>query len=443
MNALLLAALLAAHSAPTRAVIAPAPSPKDSVQYRLRYDHKALRTPDQTFSIGIITRSAKGDSTKTKGYLQGGQGWTKYKVEVQGGSFSNGKIRIAKSSGYQKGDSLTISVYTRKWFLGGKDKFLLARKIPYNYEDSISLLTTGNIGRAPGDHVQFGVRTWYDNHQFKDQWATAKQKLNGFTFRFDGVHRSKSKADLTIEADPDKIQNDRVGLTAMLASDTAIRDSLFITLNYIAAYQCKVASSGSGHDLNVNAGVYDDSLIGARLLRVDIYDSVAKKTYHYKVNSNGGSISISSSGANGLDGRNGLDGASGSNGSDGTISVDVETTTASDGTTQTTTNETQGSGSDGEKGGDGEDGEDGDNGGNGGNIFIHYSPGVTPFLSLIKAISVPGNGGSGGRGGDGGIGGSGGMGNPPGNSGLNGNSGRNGFDGAAGNKGKVVFTLNP
>jgi hypothetical protein len=62
---------------------------------------------------------SKGDSTKTKGYLKGDQGWSKYKIEVQGGSYSNGKIKIAKSTQYHKGDSLTVSVYTRKWFLGG------------------------------------------------------------------------------------------------------------------------------------------------------------------------------------------------------------------------------------------------------------------------------------------------------------------------------------
>lgn len=444
MNTLFLAILVVSMTQASAKAAAAAPAsatPKDSIQYRLRYDHKALRTPGKTFSIGILTRSAKGAAAKTKGYLQGDQGWGKYKIDVQGGSYSNGRIKVAKSKQYQKGDSLAVSVYTRKWFLGGRDKFLLTQKIPYDYEDSISILTTGNIGRAPGDHFQFGVRTWYDNRQFTDSWASAKKKLKGFVFSFDGAHPSKSKGDLTIDADPDKIHNDRAGLIAMLAADTAIRDSLYITLDYIAAYQCKVASSGNGHDLYVTADVYDDSLIHAKLLRIDVSDSTAKRTYHYKINTNGGSIGVSTRGANGLDGRSGLDGASGSSGSDGAISVDVETTTAADGTTQTTTNTTQGAGGDGEKGGDGEDGQDGDNGANGGNVFIQYTPAAAPFLSLIKAISIPGGGGSGGRGGNGGIGGSGGIGDPPGTSGLNGNSGRNGSDGAPGQKGKVVLQL--
>jgi hypothetical protein len=415
---------------------------KDTVitHYRLRYDHTVLRIPGQSFSIGILTRTSKGDSAKTKGYLNGDQGWSKYKIEVQGGSFSNGKIKIAKSAQYQKDDSLTVSVYTRKWFLGGKDKWLLTHKIPYDYEDSIAVLTTGNIGRAPGDHVQFGVRTWYDNRQFADRWASKKKSLTGFDLRFDGTRISKSKGDLTIEADPEKIRNDQVGLVAMLKKDTAIRDTLRIVLDYVAAYQCKVAAAGNGHDLRISADVYDDSLIHAKLLRIDVNDSLAHKMYHYRVNTNGGTITISSIGGNGLDGSDGLDGTSGTPGSDGTVSVDVETTTAPDGTIQTTTNTTTGPGGDGGPGGNGDDGGDGGNGGNGGNIYIRYTQAVAPYLALIKALSVPGAGGSGGRGGQGGSGGTGGSGNPSGNNGLDGMSGRDGFDGAPGHKGMIVFT---
>src|SRR5579863_5230397 len=393
MNTLRLAVLL---TAALRGPLPPAGAPKNTVitQYRLRYDHTVLRIPGQSFPIGILTRTSKGDSTKTKGYLKGDQGWSKYKIEVQGGSFSNGKIKIPKSAPYQKGDSLTVSVYTRKWFLGGKDKWLLTRKIPYNYEDSIVLLTTGNIGRAPGDHVQFGIRTWYNNHQFADRWAAKKKSLTGFDLRFDGTRLSKSKGDLAIETDPEKITNDQVGLVAMLSKDTAIRDTLHIMLDYVAAYQCKVAAAGNGHDLRISADAYDDTVIHSRLLRIGVMDSLAHKTYHYRVNTNGGSITISSIGSNGLDGSDGLNGTSGTPGSDGAVSVDVETTTAPDGTIQTTTNTTTGPGGDGGPGGNGEDGGDGGNGGNGGNIYIRYTAAVAPWLALIKALSVPGAGGS-------------------------------------------------
>jgi len=408
---------------------------KDTVakKYHLQYDRTVLRIPGQSLPIGIVTRTAGGSATKTKGFLKGDDGWGKYKIEVQGGSYSNGKIKIAKSSQYLKDDSLTISVYTRKWFLGGKDKWLLTKKIPYNYEDSISVLTTGNIGRAPGDHVQFGIRTWYDNKQFADKWAPARKNLKGFVFQFDGSHLSKSKSDLKIDGDPEKIKGDKVQLVAMLAKDSAIRDTLRIMLDYIANYQCNIASAGNGHSLSVTADLDVDSVINARLLNIAVFDSTNKKIYRYKVNTNGGSMAIVSKGANGFDGRDGFDGTSGLSGSDGSISVDVETVTNPDGTTSTTTNTVEGPGGDGGNGGNGENGQDGDNGGNGGNIYIRYMPTVSPFLGLIKTLSIPGGGGSGGRGGPGGSG------NPPGNSGLQGMSGNSGSDGAPGAPGKVVF----
>lgn len=445
MNALFLVVFLAAspaNPANAAAPVKPATPKKDTVitRYHLRYDHSILRIPGQSIPIGLVTRSSKGDSAKTKGFVNGNEGWGKYKVEVEGGSFSNGDIKIAKSDNYHKGDSLTISVYTRKWFLGGKDKWLLTRKIPYDYEDSISILTTGNIGRAPGGHVRFGIRTWYDNRQFTDHWSSKKDKLNGFALAFNGAYLSRSKGDMTIEIDPEKIANDQVGLTATLLKDSAIRDSMKIMMDYIAAYQCNIASAGDGHNLGVTVDVYDDTLIHARLLQVDVNDSIEKRVYRYRVNTNGGSIAISSKGAVGADGRNGFDGTPGIPGSDGTVSVDVETTIAPDGSTQTTTNTIVGPGSDGGRGSDGENGEDGANGGNGGNIYIRYTAAAAPYLPLIKPVSTPGSGGSGGRGGEGGSGGSGGSGNPSGNKGADGLSGRSGFDGTAGRQGKIIFT---
>jgi hypothetical protein len=440
MNALyLLAALTATLNWHNPAEILTGKKDTVAKKYHLQYDRTVLRNPGQSLPIGIVTRTAGGSATKTKGFLKGDDGWGKYKIEVQGGSYSNGKIKIAKTSQYLKGDSLTVSVYTRKWFLGGKDKWLLTKKIPYNYEDSISILTTGNIGRAPGDHVQFGIRTWYDNKQFADKWAPAKKNLKGFVFQFDGSHLSKSKSDVKIDGDPEKIKDDKVQLVAMLAKDSLIRDTLRIMLDYIANYQCNIASAGNGHSLSVTANLDVDSVIHSSLLEIAVFDSTAKKSYRYKVNTNGGSIAILSKGANGLDGRDGFDGTSGSSGSDGSISVDVETVTNPDGTTSTTTNTVEGPGGDGGNGGDGENGQDGDNGGNGGNIYIRYTPAVSPFLGLIKALSLPGAGGSGGRGGEGGSGGSGGSGNPPGNSGIRGMSGNSGSDGAPGAPGKVVF----
>lgn len=417
---------------------------KTDTTFRVRYDHSALRIPGKNFALGLIVPAQGRKPTDTIGYPGKKSGWSKYRLTVDSGSFSGGKVKLKRSAQYKKGDSVTVSVYARKWLLGGKGKFLVSRKIPYNYEDSLTVLTNGNASRSPGDHVKFGVRTTYNNKQFDDQWITGKKKSGQrFVFAFNGGHLSKSKGDLKIDPDPTHITNDRVRLVAMLAKDTAIRDTISLMLDYTAKYTCPIKSKSTGHNLAVTADVFYDSLIHATLLRVDILDSTSHQNFHYLVNTSGGSLAISSKGADGMDGRNGLDGSAGLDGAAGTESADVETTTAADGTTQTTTTMTQGPGGNGSDGGNGDNGEDGDNGANGGNIVVRYTAAVTPFLARIKATSLPGAGGSGGRGGSGGAGGSGGQGNPSGSAGSRGSDGRNGFDGASGKAGRTSFILTP
>ncbi len=413
------------------------------LKYILQVDPTMLRIPGGSFSIGIITLDNKGQSSQTKSYLEGNTAWTKYRVDVDSGSFSNGKIKLARSNEYKKSDSITVSVYTRKWLFGGKGNWLLTEKIPYDYEDSIRILTTGNVGKAPGDHVQFGVRTWYDNKKFVDRWFPAKKNLKNFGFVIEGGHLSKSKGDLKIDPDPTNIKEDKIRLVAMLAKRSAIRDTLQIMLDYKAGYQCLIQSVDKGHNLKVDVDVYFDSLINARLLKTNVLDSAAGKTYHYLVNTGGGSITISDKAADGWDGRNGLDGQQGSMGVSGNLITNIETVTASDGTLQTTTTTVQGPGGDGGKGGDGEDGGEGGNGADGGNIIVNYSTAAAPFLGMIKAVSVPGAPGVGGRGGQGGSAGLGGNGNPSGAMGLAGNSGRSGFNGIGGKAGKVIFVVSP
>jgi hypothetical protein len=411
-------------------------------KYLLQYDPGILRVKGNSLPIGIVAVSDKGQRTQTKGFLNGTDNWSKYEIDVDSGNYSNGKIKI-KGSGtqYQKGDSLTVNVYTKKWFLGGKDKWLFSQKIPYNYETNINILTTGNFSKAPGDHVQFGVRKYFDNKMFIDKWAPVKKNLKDFVFKFDGVNISKSKGDLKINNDPTKITNDKIQLIALLAKNAAITDTLNVLLDYVASYRCNIQSNGTGLDLNVSADIYHDSIINAQLLKIRVNSDADHKTYNYWVNTNGGSITISSKGADGNNGLNGLDGFAGTPGLPGTVSDDVETTTNSDGTTTTTTNTVTGPGGNGGNGQDGGDGQDGGAGGNGGNITVNYSPAAAPFLSLIKVFSIPGKGGWGGRGGQGGTGGSGGSGNPNGNPGLNGQDGRSGSGGYDGQMGTVTFTV--
>ena len=418
----------------------PQPVPKPDSAYHIRYDHSALRIPGKNFSIGLIIPAQGRNTTDTIGYPGKKSGWSKYRLSVDSGSFSGGTVKLKSSEAYKRHDSVTVNVYARKWLLGGKGKFLASRKIPYNYEDSITLLTNGNTDRSPGDHLKFGVRTIYDDKQFADQWfPTRKKNSSRFLLAFDGAHLSRSKGDLTIDKDPTHITNDRIRLFARLAKDSAIGDTLELLLDYTAQYKCQIRSGDAGHPLAIDADLIEDSIIHARLLRVEVFDSTTKKLYHYLVNTNGGSLAISSKGGDGMDGRSGSDGASGLNGSDGLISTDVQTTTAADGSLQTTTTTTQGAGGDGGNGSPGEDGENGGNGFDGGNIVVHYTAAAAPFIDKLKATSIAGSGGSGGRGGTGGSGGSGGQGTPPGNSGFRGLDGRDGSEGNNGNAGAVRF----
>ena len=424
--------------------IAQSPAKADTQKYLLEYDPAILRIKGNSLPIGIVAISDKGQKSQTKGFLNGVDDWSKYKIEVDSGNYSDGKIKI-KGSGkeYKKGDSLSVNVYTKKSFLffSSKGNWLFSQKIPYNYETNINILTTGNFSKAPGDHVLFGMRKYFDNKMFINKWAPVKKNLKDFIFLFDGVHISKSKDDLKIDKDPTKIKNDKIQLIAFFAKNTALTDTLNVLLDYVANYQCNIQSGGKGYDLNVTADIDHDSIINAQLLKIKIENNATHKTYNYWVNTNGGSLAISSKGANGSDGINGIDGLAGTPGSPGAVSTNVETTINSDGTTTTTTNTVIGKGEDGGKGQDGGNGQDGDAGGNGGNITVNYTPAVTPFLNLIKALSIPGKGGSGGRAGRGGMGGSGGSGNPNGNTGLNGLDGRSGFDGFDGRTGKVTFTM--
>ena len=416
------------------------PVPKPATSYHIRYDHAALRIPGKSFAIGLIVPLSGGKGADTIGYPGKNSGWSKYRLSVDSGSISGGTVKLKKSEGYKKHDSVTVNLYARKWLLGGKGKWLASRKIPYNYEDSIVLLSNGNNDRSPGDHLRFGVRTIYDDKRFADVWYPVKKKAGGhFLLGFDGAHLSKSKGDLKIDDDPGRISRDRIRLFARLAKDSAIGDTLSLLLDYTAQYKSLVRSGDAGHPLGVDVSLLDDSIIHAQLLRVSIFDSVTGKGYHYLVNVHGGSLSISSKGGDGMDGRNGSDGLAGLNGSDGLVSVDVETTTAADGSTQTTTSTTQGAGGDGGNGGPGEDGENGDNGFDGGNIVVHYSAAAALFISRVNALSVPGAGGSGGRGGVGGSGGIGGQGSPSGNAGSKGLDGRDGFNGESGKAGVVRF----
>ncbi len=411
----------------------PVLSPPAGITTVIKYDTAALRIPNKSFSIGVIKTATTG-VTETKGLLKGKYSWRKYRVELSDGSCTNGKIKLNAAKDYKKGDSITVNVYTRKWLLGGKGQFLATAKIPYNYETGIKVLTKGTFSKAPGNHVQFGIRTFYNNNMSVDKWAPAKN-LQDFIMNFNGGHISRSKGDLKIDNEPIKITNDKVRLIASLAKAPAIMDTLQIVMDYIYNYKCNITSQGLGHDLTITADAYFDKLINATLVKVQVKDSMERKSFNYLFNVSGGSLAVSSRGANGADGLAGFDGIAGTDGSVG--SAIVLTSTDRDGNVTTTT--TMGPGGDGGNGTNGSDGGGGQNGYNGGSITIYYTAAAKPYLNLITATSIPGAGGQGGKGGRGGRGGSGGLGSPGGTSGMNGLDGMDGLPGLNGTAGKIGF----
>jgi len=406
----------------------------------IRYDTKILHIPGKTLPIGILTVLKNGDTIQTKGFLKGKDKWTKYKLEVEGGDYFFGKIKIKGTNTYKKYDSVIVKVYTRKWFLGRKVKWLFTQKIPYNYETEIHFLTNSNLIKAPGNYIQFGIRTYFDNKMFVDTWSSSSENIfKDFVLIPDGGYISESKGDLKIYNDPFKIINNKVKLIAVLAKNRAISDTLQIMLNYIDHYECKIYSNSRGHDLNVKADVYFDSVINEKLMEIKVTDNHDNKLYNYLINVNGGSITVSSYGARGTDGSDGLNGLDGTDGLSGSYYTESHTETDPEGNLITIDVTVQGSGEDGSAGSMGEDGSRGGNGYDGGNISISYTKSAEPYLNMIEALSISGSGGRGGSGGKGGRGGSGGNGNPSGNSGSDGLDGFAGFTGSSGNKGKIIF----
>src|SRR5262249_17475180 len=151
-----------------------------------------------------------------------------------------------------------------------------------------------------------------------------------------GGHLSKKKGDWKIDPDPTHIRNDEVKLSARLAKAPAIGDTLGLLLNYTARFQCGVFSSGDGHELDVSVDGMEDTIIHEKLLKIDVRDSAAHRTYHYLVNTEGGSMSIFSQGADGAKGDDGLNGTDGQGGADGAISQMPVTSTDANGNTVTT-----------------------------------------------------------------------------------------------------------
>lgn len=428
----------------------------------VRYDPNILRIQGNYLPIGITTTLKNGKVAHTKGFLGGDLKWRNFRIEVVGGSYSFGKIKIDGDQTYKKSQNIEVKVYSRR-----SKNLLRIQKIPYNYETGIKIITDNKFAKAPGNSVDFGIRTFFDNEMFIDYWPkSAKTLVNNYIISAEGGKISKN-GSFVIESDPFKINNHTVKFITNLSKSTVITDTLSIVLDYIDDYDAYFSgssgsdgfdgSSGSsggsecnggdgndgndgsdgygGHNLVVYADVYFDTIIDQELMFVQLTDMDNKCDYNYLINTNGGTIKIVSKGGSGGDGGDGGSGGSGGRGRDG----DWRTYTVKINDSTTVEVREQGPGSNGGNGGQGGHGGNGGYGGTGGDIYIHYTPYAEPYLHMIKAYSLPGSGGNSGWGGSGGSAGMGGSGNPSGNSGSSGNGGSSGSMGFGGYSGNVYF----
>ena len=427
----------------------------------LCYDSDILRIPDHTLKIGITAYLNDGRKISTKGLLDGSLTWRNFRLEVDGGRFFNGKIKIKDDRAYRKGDNILVKIYDRH-----TDSLLCIQSIPYNFETDIEVIAKGNYRKAPGNKIDIGIRTYYDNLMHTDLWPRNNNKLeDDFLVTVNGGYIQRG--NFIIYDDPFKIDNHTVSFQACLTTNASINNTFELVMDYRDNYKRTISSfSGSsgffgsdgssggtgqngghgghgrrgedgdrGPDLNLFADVYFDTIINEELMYVRVENMRTNQVHNYLINTDGGDLTIASRGGDGGSGGNGGRGGNGGNGRDGEYRYYQEKINDS---TYVTKKE-QLPGGNGGHGGCGGDGGDGGYGGDGGDLYIHYTSYAKPYLYLINARSIPGSGGSAGWGGSGGSGGTGGSGNPSGCSGSSGSSGHSGISGNDGFSGYIEY----
>lgn len=427
----------------------------------IRYDPSVLRIPGNKLPIGVTAVLKNGDIANTTGYLDGITKWMNFKLDVEGGYFFMGNIYLDKNDDFTQGEGVTINVYARR-----SEKLLKTQFIPFNYETDIYIVTRGNFRKAPGNKIDFGILTYYDNDMSQEYWPKNNNQL-GKTYLCIAEGGYLNGGNFYINTDPFSIKEHTVRLTTLLNKEPELADIMEIVLDYRDHFYSRhwatsgtsgtsgwdgtngcVGSSGdhggngsdgdygyNGHDLYVFADVYFDTLINEELMYVEVLNDYHNRLSRYLVNTDGGSISIISGGGDGGDGGHGGNGGSGGKGYDGVWTT--RTVWENDSTSKEIN--VQLAGGKGGNGGNGGRGGNGGDGGNGGNVYIEYTRFAKSYLHLIDARSIPGSGGSGGTGGMDGSGGAGGSGNPPGASGSSGSPGHMGVHGRNGYPGKVQF----
>ena len=431
----------------------------DSIQVIVNPDQ--LRLPGEDFDIGVVAYFKNGKVKKTWNLESGMMPWFRFNVEVKGGRFMAGRVRVDEKLIPCAGKDVRIEVWPNK-------AKRLAKKLilPLNYDEKVEIVPVSDLVKAPGFGFNFKVVSTFNNGVKREYLYKNKDDLSkNFILAVNGGELRKDQ--YYIESNIRLIRNHTVNLTAISKRNPDCSHSFDLLLDYKANYNLTLrgtsgsdgsngsdgsdGSSGSdggsgsdgrdgddggnGPEISVWVDWYFDDLLNKNLLYVYAKNLSDEHEYRYLVNPDGGSFQVTSKGGSGGNGGKGGDGGDGGKGSDGSTYTKEEKT--SDSTSVIVTH--QDPGGKGGNGGPGGRGGHGGDGGDGGNIHLYFTDDALDFQKLIHSSSEGGYSGDAGRSGSGGSGGSGGNGNPAGSSGNSGFSGSAGFSGFSGKPGEILI----
>ena len=453
------------------------------------YDTSVLRVPGNRFGIGIGVLAKLKDSVTypndtllfTKGFKGGSLNWSNFTVKTFGCNYANGKIQIPANVWPEKGNiAIDVEAKTQT-----DKRYYLS--IPRNYLIQTKLFAQNVFKKAPSNVVRLGVIKKYDNN--KIEILSKKRDVANYLslckiYVTGGVY---DNSYFTITDDFYNIEYNEAGIIAEPIIAPTLVDTFRIQLDYIDDYQASFYASSSfqapsgengasgtnaqcyscrgadgfdagsgynghagedGHDVAVDVTTVFDSILKTNLCIFTVEDLITGERKHFKVNPNGGSLSVHTSGGQGGDGGDGGNGGNGGDGGDGETYV-VEKKKSVSVTDSTGTHlveiiehvQVTNEGGHGGRGGCGGNGGFGGNGGRGGNIYVYYSEASFPYLHCIDVQTIGGNAGHAGLGGYAGRGGAGGKGDPSGKDGLSGFNGNDGRSGLSGNRGEIILEM--
>lgn len=311
----------------------------------ISFDKNQLVLPGETFKIGVTSFHPKGKIKKTKGQKGGSVFWSRYNVEVVGGTFSHGKIQVNSKLTPSKGKYISLKVWPIK-----KKKLLQTILIPLNYETKISFVPTTKFDKAPGCSFKGRIVAQFNNGVVRKYSDVKKKNIAGvyeiYTYGIDW-----KKKWFGIDSDFRNIVNHEVAVSVVSVRNPDVACDYAIKLDYKHNYQlysrgfsgfrgedgadgvCGYSGGNGqhgeygynggvgedGHDFGVWTDRYFDSTLNCTLLYTYAQDFISGQEYYYLINPDGGSLTVVSRGGDGGEGGDGGDGGDGGNGEDGRI----------------------------------------------------------------------------------------------------------------------------